>query len=164
MKGITMSKLAVVMAAWLTCTASLAENKVLTVNQSLQALSALRALDGRDVIAKKDGQETIIRQPWEFQSGPLRLAIATDISLLTQIEQQSERARVDIINSVSKGAGRVEPNTPEYAQFLKQWTEVIDAPAPISGSLTRIKAKDLRLDVNEIPGSTLSALVPILDQ
>lgn len=150
--------------AYLACAGALADGGVLTVRQALQALQGLRGLDGHQVIVKMNGQDTAIMKSWEFNSGPLRLAIANDLGILTQVEQTTEKARTALIKSIAKDGITIEPNTADYAKFLQEWEKLLDAPAPLTGAITKLNAQELRLDVNEIPGSTLSALIPILKQ
>lgn len=158
-------KTVIALSMYLACVGAFADNGVLTVRQSLQALQGLKGLDGRQVVVKMNGQDTAIMKHWDFGSGALRLAIANDLSILTQVEQTTEKARISLIKSIAKdGSLTIEPNTREYAEFLRQWEQILDQPAPSTGAITKINVKELKLDVNEIPGTTLSALIPILQQ
>lgn len=136
------------------------------VSQAIQVLGALRNLDGHQVIVKANGVETVVNQPWTFGSGTVRLAIATDIALFEAVFNAVEKTRLGIIAEITKGKEpgfQIQPNTPEMADFLKQYNEALGAPASGLERVVRIKTVDLRLDVNEIPVTTLSALLPILE-
>lgn len=140
--------------------------KPMTVGQALQVLGALRQLDGHQVIIKQGDQTTTVSQPWEFKNGGLRMDIATDVAILALVEQNVEKIRQQIVSEILKNApGRtaVTPGTPEFEDFVKQYQAALDAPANVPG-LVRIKAKDLRLDVNEIAPSVLGAMAPVIDR
>lgn len=138
----------------------------MTVGDAQQALVALRNLDGRQVVVQVNGQNAIVLEPWQFKSGALRLAIAEDITALGKLEAATERARQSIVREVLKvsGADRLVPGTKEMDEFIRQYNEVLAAPYADAPKLARIDAKLLQLDVNEISGTTLSALAPLLNR
>jgi hypothetical protein len=145
----------------------------ITVAQALSLLSGLRTLDGHQVIVKQNGADAVVVQPWDFGSGLLRLKIANDISILAAVEKSAEDARVSIIKEIVKGLppdkdGKppvgIVPGTPEFDDFQRQYTEVLNGPAAGTQDLARIKASELKLDKNELSVTALSALSPILDQ
>jgi hypothetical protein len=144
----------------------------LTVAQALSLLTALRNLDGHAVVIKQNGQDAIVVQPWDFGSGLLRLKISNDISILALSEKAAEDIRVAIIKEIVKGMppdkdGRppalIPSGTAEYDAFQAQYNEMLSGPAQGTQDLARIKASELKLDRNEIPGTALSALAPIMD-
>lgn len=137
----------------------------LTVVQALSMLMALKSLDGHEVVIKsKEGDQTKVVVPWEL-SGLLRLKIANDITVLQVVEGTAEKTRQGLLREATKDKpGPLTAGTPEYDEFIRQWSEVLNSPAPGSVDLARIAAADLKLDKNEIPVSVLSALMPILDQ
>ncbi len=136
----------------------------MTVGQALQVLGALRSLDGQQVVVKMNGADAAITQPWQFKSGVLRLAIADDIAVLSKLEAATEKARVGIIREITKGGDRVQAGTPEMVEFQRQYDDLNAAPFSGVDALSKIDAKALNLDVNEIPVTTLSALTPILSR
>lgn len=133
----------------------------ITVAQAIQMLSAIQNLDGHQVVVRQNGQETVVLEPWKFSNGALRLAIARNAAALSAVQVANETTRLAIIKEIFKGA---EPRdgTPEMTEFTRQMQEMLRRPANVT--LERIKAKDLRLDVNEIGISTLVALDPILER
>jgi hypothetical protein len=145
----------------------------LTVSDALNMLLAHKALDGRQVVAKQNGQDVVVVVPWEFNSGVLRVRVARNVAALSEVEKLADEARLAIIKEVLKQAppdknGRqpatLAPGSAEMDEFLRQYTEVLKEPAKGSEQLARIKVADLRLDRNEIPVTVLSALLPILDE
>lgn len=140
------------------------QQTVLTTAQALTILQGLRNLDGHQVIAKQNGQDTMVVVPWDFKNGSLRLAIANNIALLTLVEAANEKALAQIRLEVFKGQPPKE-NSPEVVEFQRQYSDAMARPVPgAMEKLERIKGSALKLDVNEIPGTTLGALGPILDR
>lgn len=138
--------------------------KVLTTGQALAMLAGLRNLDGHQVVTKQNGQDVSIVVPWNFGNGALRLSIAANISLLGLVETANEKALAQIRSEVFKGQPARE-GSPEMAEFTRQFNEMMARPVPGAlEKLERIKASALKLDVNEIPGTTLFAIDLILDR
>jgi hypothetical protein len=135
-----------------------AEQTDMTVRKAMEVLAGLRALDGRQVIVK----DAVILQPYDFKNGALRLVIASNLATLIQLEQTTDKARVQILMELRRDANqqRLEPGTPEFAEFSRQYEEMLNKPW--QGKLEMIETKALNLDVNEIPASVLFALQPIL--
>lgn len=154
----------------LSATAAIAQSKPPTVGEALSMLQAFRNLDGRPVVVKQNGVDATVVTPWEFGSGTLRLRIARNVSALAQIEKFVEETRQKIIAEILRGmsagkdgqAPQIMPGSPEFDNFTKQITDMLAHPAQVT--LSRIKASELRLDKNEIPVTSLSALEPILDE
>lgn len=138
--------------------------------QALSLLSALRVLDGRSVVVKQATGETVVPTPWDFGSGVLRLRIARNITALAAVEQLMETTRVEILKEIlrkmpptkeGQAQTSVFQGTPEWDNLQRQYGEALNLPASVD--LSRIRASELRLDRNDIPGTALSALAPILD-
>ena len=143
-----------------------AEATKLRTRDALALAQALRGLDGRQMVVKVKGEDTVIMVPWDFGSGSLRLRIANDLAILSAVEQHLTGTRQAIFAEVTKGTNlqELKAGTPEAAAFMKQFEEALDQPAAGTQDLARIKASELRLDRNEIAPSVLEALRPILDQ
>src|ERR1700739_864861 len=156
-----MFRVCLILVMVLFATSTFAESSKLTVAEALSLLSALRNLDGHIVQTKLNGTDTAVVIPWEFGSGTLRLRLMSDLNILAGVEKSANDARLSIIKEISSTG--ISPNTPEADKFQIQYGEVLNAPAPGVADLSRIKASELRLDKNEIPITTLSALMPILD-
>jgi hypothetical protein len=137
----------------------------ISVKEALGLAQALRNLDGHMVVIKKDGADTTVMVPWEFGSGSFRLKIAGDLAIVTAVEQNLEKTRQAIIKEIEKerGLDDIKPGTPEYQEFLKQYSDALDQPAGGTQDLARIKGSDLKLDKNEIAVTVLQAMKPILD-
>ena len=63
---------------------------------------------------------------------------------------------------MSKDGADIPPGSPAFTDYNKQ-VQALGA-AECTVRLVPIKAADLKLDVNEIPGTVLSALDKILDK
>lgn len=137
----------------------------ITVGQTFSLATALRNLDGHMVVIKQGGAENAIMIPWDFGSGSLRLRIANNLNILDAVAKMVEDTRQNIVKEITKKSGTTEikPSTPEMDDYQKQYGDVATQPAAGTQDLARIKASELRLDRNEIPGTVLSALKPILD-
>jgi hypothetical protein len=164
--------LALAAVAALTTTAHAQAKPKLTIAQALSVLVALRNLDGHMAVVKQGAQEVTIMVPWEFGSGVLRARIAGDLSLLEPVEKTTEDARQHIAKEITakmppdkdgKAPQILSAGTAEFADYQKQYNDVLNADCPVSDSLARIKMSALKLDKNEIPVTALSALAPILD-
>lgn len=147
-------------------TPAIAEPAAVTVGQALALITALKNLDGHMIVVKQNGADNIVMTPWEFNNGKLRLRIKSDINILEGALKIAENARQDILKEALKKAGNateLKPGTPEYDDYQKQYADMVAQPVPGAHDLSRIKASELNLDRNEIPGTVLSALSPILD-
>lgn len=165
---------AIVLAAMMlaaSARASSADDKTsMAVSDALSLLVAHRSLDGRQVVVRHSGMEQAVTVPWDFASGSLRLRIARNIAVLATVERTIEETRQTIIREILTGMpadkdgkrpSSIYPGTPEHEVFTRQFTAALRER--VSLDLSRIKASDLRLDKNEIPVTTLTALAPILD-
>lgn len=131
----------------------------LTIRQALGIIAATQSLDGHMVLAKQDGRDVAIMQPWEFGSGALRLRIMRNLSAL----KPNVAAAADIRAKFAASAAGLKPESPEYADLAAAAERALDAPALGAEQVRRLKVSELRLDRNEIPISVLAALEPILD-
>lgn len=135
----------------------------MTVNDCLIILSGLNGLDGRQVVTNAGkSNEQVATIPFEFGSSKLRLDIARNLSALSAIQRDGDQVRQKIFAEVSKGATEIKPGTAQAAEYDRQMRELTTRPCTVD--LARIKASDLKLDRNDIPGSILAALDRILDK
>lgn len=144
----------------------------LTVLGAVNMLRAIRTLDSpHDVTVKQDGKDVTVKQTWTFGSGTFRMKIARNAAALATTEQDVEKARIGIVQELLKTAEpdkdgkkptEILPTSPQYPELQKQFNDVLNAPAQVTG-LMRIKASELKLDINEIPVEVLAALSPIID-
>lgn len=135
----------------------------LTILQSLSVGTCLRALDGYQDSVKVGGADQIIVRAYEFKSGTLRWAIARNISITTEIENATQVSRNQIIKELTAGQEQIKPNTPENAEFTRQWEALLKTPTALSDKFIKIKLADLKLDKNEIPSGSLSGCTPIIE-
>lgn len=147
----------------------------LTRGTASTLLTALRALDGHDVILK-DGQ-TKVRLPYDFANAKLLIRIADDISALEPVDRNTAKAKQDAFKvmlgkATSKecdGGDATEP-VKDFAlasdcgrQYLELLEQIDAQDSPVSDMLSRINANDLKLDKNEIPATVIAGLRPLLD-
>lgn len=133
--------------------------KLLTVQECLTVLAGLNGLDGRTEMTKDN---TPVQVPYQFGSAKLRLAIQQNIARLNDLQQGLTKVQQEMFREVAGTATEIKPNTAEMVRYQKM---VLDAQQqPCNINLQRIKADDLKLDKNEIPGSVLGALDKILDR
>lgn len=146
--------------------------KPLTNADAISLISALRALDGHQQVVKLNGQDAVVIVPWEFKSAALRIKLSRDLDKLAPIEHSVNEGQNGIVRELLKtipdNKDGIKPSSinqsmPQWVDYEKQYNEMLNAPALIDGDLFHFKASELKLDVNEIPGSTLAGLHPIMD-
>lgn len=136
-----------------------AEPLKLTVEQALNISSALMALDGQERSIKENDKDRVIKTPYQF-SGSTRLIIARDMAVLNEVAKTYNDARIALVNQFAID-GKIEPNSDNEKKFTIEMKKIIATEQDIN--LTKIKAADLNLDSNQIPGTVLALLNPILD-
>lgn len=136
-----------------------AETKPLTILDCQNILGGLTALDGHTELSKDNAPVTV---SYQFGSARFRLALQQNIAALNAMQQDFTKSMQGVFKEIAGEAAEIKPGTPEMARYTRQMN---DAQAlPCAANLTRIKADDLKLDKNEIPGSVLGALDKILDR
>lgn len=139
--------------------ASMPETITLTIEQSLNISSALMSLDGQEKIIKDGDKEKSVKVPYQL-SGNTRLAIAKNMTKLNEIAKSYNDARTALVGQFSVD-GKIEPNSDNEKKFTIEMKKVIATEQHLD--LTKIKISDLNLDANQIPGTVLALLNPILD-
>lgn len=135
----------------------------LTMNDCVTILQGLQQLDGHQVILNEGKpNESTVQQPYRFGSATLRLDIGQNIARLTPLTALIEKTRQQIFSEVAKGSADIKPGTPEMAEYSKQLVALGESACPVA--LIPLKGADLKLDVNEIPGTVLAALGKILEK
>lgn len=173
MKPVLLTISAVLMIIGLTAAAAAAQSPAktdppkppaeLTLNDCLTLLPGLNGLDGRTyVVNAGKATEQAVTLPYEFGNSRLRLDIARNIAQLVAVQRDADQVRQKIFMEVGKGAPEIKPGSPESVEYDRQLRELTARPCGVT--LARIKAKDLKLDKNEIPGSVIGALDKILDR
>lgn len=157
-----MKPVATTIALLIATTAPAWSADALKLSECLAIMQGLNALDGHPVvIASGKPNEQVINQPYEFGNAALRLDIAKNLSALGAVQRDAQSAQQKITAEISKG-GEIKPGSTENLALDRQLRELLDHPCDVE--LKRIKAADLKLDRNEIPGSVLAAIDPILDR
>lgn len=130
----------------------------LTVRQAVAIITATQSLDGRMVLARQDGRDVAIMQPWAFE-GALRMRLVGNLAALQPNLATAEQVRAKF----SAAAAGLKPDSPEYRELAAEADRALDAPALGAAQVRRVKVSELRLDRNDIPISVLAALAPLLD-
>jgi hypothetical protein len=135
----------------------------LTINDCLLILQGLNSLDGRQVVVNAGkSNEQVVLQAYEFGNAKLRLDIAHDLAILSAVQKDSQAVQQKIFLEVGKGSPDIKPGTPELLDYNNQLKDLMARPC--LADVSRIKAGDLKLDKNDIPGSVLAAIDKILDR
>lgn len=127
------------------------------LNDALNCLAALSALDGRRRVVKDGGEEKIVFEPYTF-TGATRMAIARNIASLQAEQKSYEEARNGLIKQMSGGGDTVPSD--KVTEFTQEVEKLLYSD---SISLKSISESDLNLTVNPIPSSVIAALLPIIE-
>jgi len=123
----------------------------LNLSQQAELLGGLNALDGT---VKLDRDNIRVAIAYDF-SGATRIAIAHDITAV--------KASIQTVQDAWKAYLKASGITDETKETADQRAEVVKIQTALSEvSLVKISADDLRVDVNAIPPTAISALKPIL--
>jgi hypothetical protein len=141
------------------------EKLTLPVSQLSDLLTGLNALDGRDKVIREGALERVVKVEYELDAG-VRLAIGRDIMALRQVMQVGQ-AENQKIRSGFIAAGRLKFSVDGQrvegeglAEFNEKAQAILDATADCD--LYKLKASDLKLEKNPIPGTVIGSLQPIL--
>lgn len=129
----------------------------LSIEQIIQVNVGLAALDGYQKIIK-DGERERIAQELYKLGGGLRLCIAKNKNRIETILTAFQKARNDLIYQYGKGTAVVPDDKAEA--FSKDERPMLEMEHDIE--ISEIDVDQLKLDENPIPGTVLSALMPIL--
>jgi hypothetical protein len=133
----------------------------ISIEQAIDLVGALAALDGADHVIKDGQQERIVREPYKLGAG-LRLVIAKDMVKLKDIVASFDKARASTIMEMTGGRGNAEKGSQAEAKLGMALREMLAVEQEVD--LIHFKASELNLDGNAIPGTVLSQLTPILDE
>ncbi len=131
----------------------------LTIAECQTILSGLTGLDGRTELSRDGAAVTLA---YKFENARLRVAIQQNIAALQAVQAEFSKGVQGVFKEIAGDAPEIKPGTPEMVRYTKQVTDAQQLPC--RAELVRIKADDLKLDKNEIPGSVLGALDKILDK
>jgi hypothetical protein len=145
-----------------------------TMNDCVTILGGLQALDGYQTITNQGKpNEGTLTIAYKFGNATLRSDIGQNLARLRDIPIEVEKARKQIVSEITGGVDIVSPGVnatqaekDEYSKkntaYSKQLVALGESPCRVT--LIHIKAADLKLDVNEIPGTALSSIDKILDK
>jgi hypothetical protein len=135
----------------------------LTINNCLTILNGLAALDGATVVLNEGKPNAEAKTvAYKFGNATLRMDIQRNIAALQAVAQQTEKTRQQTFSEVADGAVELLPNTPARAKYDKEVAKLGESACSVV--LVHIRAADLKLDVNEIPGTVLANIDRILDK
>ncbi len=127
------------------------------LNEALNCLQALNALDGRPRVIKDGGQERIVVEPYVF-SAATRMAIARNIAALSSEEQAFVSARTNLIRQFGNTDGEVPGE--KRKELEGEIKSLLESDADVK--LVFLCEADLQIGVNPIPSSILAALLPVI--
>jgi len=109
---------------------------------------------------------------YKFGNGALRGIFGQDQARLQEVATEIDQARQKIFAEIAKGAPEIKPTiqdenkkdqpNPDFVEYNKQLMALGESPC--HATLIHFKRDDLKLDVNEIPGSALADVDRIMDK
>lgn len=166
MKRIFISGLALLSSATIASAApapvkqgDITEASGLTIAECLVLLAGHRGLDGRQELSK-DG--TPVTLPWKFENVKLRTAIQQNMAALLNVEQNADKVRQNLFREIAGEKVEIPAGSADHARYIQMVNDAQQLPC--KAVLTRFSIGDLRLEKNEIPGSTTGNLDKILDK
>ena len=134
----------------------------LPIKTLLEINAALSLLDGTPTIVKgENGADKTVIIPYQF-SGKVRWGLSKNLNILKRISEDFTKARDAIIQDVSGGTGRIEPDNEAAIKTLNEKIAEVFATEEDTKGLLTLSLEGLNLDTNQIPVSILSALEPII--
>jgi len=134
----------------------------LPIKTLLEINAALSSLDGTPTVVKgENGVEKTITVPYQF-SGKVRWNIAKALTTLKRVSEDFSTTRDKIINEVSGGTGRIEPENETAIKALNDKIAEVFATEEDTKGLLALPLEGLNLDANQIPLAVLAALEPII--
>lgn len=124
----------------------------LSIRKMEEIASGLTALDGY----QKDGKI----YPFEL-SGTLRRIIGRNLAALRREIKPAQAARDGLINQMSDPDKPGQVMVSKLGTFALEEQKLFDAEEEVS--LTMLKASELKLETNPIPGSALASLDALLE-
>lgn len=134
----------------------------LPIRTLLEINAALSALDGTPTVVKgENGVEKTVIVPYQF-SGKVRWGISKNLNVLKRVSEDFSKTRDALINEVSNGTGRIEPENEAAIKLLNSKVAEVFATEEDTKGLLSLPFDGLNLDTNQIPVSILAALEPII--
>jgi hypothetical protein len=137
-------------------TATVIPKPQFTLNECMTIQRGLKALDGN----------------YKFGNGALRGTLGQNQARLQEVATEIDQARQKIFAEIAKGAPEIKPTiqdenkkeqpNPDFVEYNKQLMALGESPC--HATLIHFKRDDLKLDVNEIPGSALADVDRIMDK
>jgi hypothetical protein len=136
----------------------------LKVKDAKIILNSLLQLDGYEAVVKIDGNDRIIKKPYDL-SGKTRWNIIKDISILERKMLDFEKLRNQLILEISEGKGGIMENEKDKLQkFSDKITPVLMEEEEVDGLLKLTRA-DLKLDsesdINPFPNGVIKPLIDL---
>jgi hypothetical protein len=121
----------------------------------------LAELDGafKVVTDPRTGKDEKVPVAYEF-SGKVRFAIARNLTAIKPVIDSLAKTKQAIGEEIA-GKGVIEvKGEAAVAAFNRKWGDALKEPVTVD--LQRLTESDLNLDRNQIPGTTINALQPIV--
>jgi hypothetical protein len=128
--------------------------------QVQKLLNALQSLDGQpQAVTDAEGRSVVIVKPYTLDFST-RMAIAANMTRLKPLVEQISVVHNGLIKQYSVDGKTPDKGTREYAQLTEQVTALLKDQAEVD--LIMIRPEKLNVDKNQIAGSVLSDLDPVL--
>lgn len=132
---------------------------------AVEIANGLAGLDGRNISAKDNNVERVISAPYKF-SGTLRKIIFRNLARLRVEIEVHNNASQALFRSISGGREMMDEKDPAQAALLAtyhaQLRDLLNEEVEVE--LQPIFLSALDLDKNDIPGSILAMLDPIIKE
>lgn len=137
----------------------------LSIKTLLEINAALSSLEGTPTIVKGDTPESekVITVPYQF-SGKVRWNLVKNAAFAKRISEDFSATRDKIINDVSGGTGRIEPENEAAIKTMNDKIAEVFATEEDTKGLLALPLEGLNLDANQIPLAVLAALEPIISE
>jgi hypothetical protein len=136
----------------------------LSIKTLLEINAALSSLEGTPTVVKgENGSEKTIVVPYQF-SGKVRWNLVKNAAFTKGISEDFSATRDKIINDVSGGTGRIEPENEAAIKTLNDKIAEVFATEQDTKGLLALPLEGLNLDANQIPLAVLAALEPIISE
>lgn len=127
------------------------------VSRMIALANAIASLDGSDRVVKDGASERVVKEPYKFERG-FRIAMARNLTALKPIlegyEKELSVIRVEI-------GGEIKDGSPAMMRLNEENRRLLAIVQ--KANLFTIAEAELKLDVNQIQISILSALEPIME-
>lgn len=135
-----------------------AKEITMPTSTAIVLMQGLSSLDGYERTVKDGARERVVIERYKFERGFV-MAMARNLTALKAIQEAYEKEITAIRAEVADG-GEIKDG-PQLARLNDENRKLLALPQKIE--LVTIQEAELKLDVNPIPISVISALAPIME-